>query len=44
MSRRFAMIALALLLLGGLSACGRKGALEPPPPSAALISAARLGA
>ncbi|MFP6731305.1 MAG: lipoprotein [Alphaproteobacteria bacterium] len=29
MSRRIAMVALALLLLGGLSACGRKGALEP---------------
>ncbi len=33
MSRRIAMVALAFLLLGGLAACGRKGALEPPPQS-----------
>ena len=38
MSRRIALLALALLLLGGLAACGKKGALHPPPDEAGLAA------
>ena len=36
MSRRNALLALALLLLGGLAACGKKGDLHEPPAEAGL--------
>ena len=38
MSRRIALLALAVLLLGGLAACGKKGALQPPPEEAGLAA------
>ena len=34
MRRALLVAVVAALLLGGLSACGKKGALEPPPQSA----------
>ncbi len=36
MRRAWTLALLALLLAGGLAACGRKGALEAPPESAAV--------
>ncbi len=41
MRRSLFIAVLAALLLGGLSACGKKGALEAPPQSA--IGAPRAG-
>ena len=38
MSRRIALLALALLLFGGLAACGKKGALHAPPDEAGLAA------
>ena len=37
-------ILIILLMAGALAACGRKGALEPPPQSSLAIEPAPLGA
>ena len=37
MKRRVTTILMILLMAGGLVACGRKNALEPPPQSAITI-------
>ncbi len=44
MRRSLLIAALAALLLGGLSACGKKGSLEAPPQSAIEAPGAGLPA
>ena len=39
---RALMIVIVLLMAGGLTACGRKGALQPPPQSAVSLPGALL--
>ena len=42
MNRRGLTLLIILLMAGGLVACGRKGALQPPPQSAVTIPGAPL--
>ncbi len=44
MKSRGLTILIILLMAGGLAACGRKGALEPPPQSNLTIEQAPLSA